>query len=153
MIFINNKDNQTVWNKHRTFFMFSTQWRSSVFLITFQNYSDSRPWLWTSDFDCYELNGACQLSLIDYYQLNLHYDFWHDIIIFFHLLRIDMMSISAFPTGMCKLFHVISEYNWLRLLTTIYFCCIIPCLVIIVKAIPKIAPSHQFTLGSYLSFE
>ena len=36
-------------------------------LVTFQSYSDSRPWLWTSDFDCYELNGGCQLSLIDYY--------------------------------------------------------------------------------------
>ena len=34
---------------------------------TFQSYSDSRPWLWTSDFDCYEMNGACQLLLIDYY--------------------------------------------------------------------------------------
>ena len=80
-------------------------------LVTFQSYSDSGPWLWTSDFDCYELNGACQLSLIDYYQLNLHYDFCHDINICLHLLRIDMMSIFALSTGMCKLFRVISEYN------------------------------------------
>ena len=36
-------------------------------LVTFQSDSDGRLWLWTSDFDCYELNGACQLSLIDYY--------------------------------------------------------------------------------------
>ena len=46
--------------------MFSTQRRSSVLLITFQNYSDSKPWLWTPDFDCYKLNKARQLSLIDY---------------------------------------------------------------------------------------
>ena len=123
-------------------------------LVTFQNYSDSRPWLWTSDFDCYELNGACQLLLIDnYYQLNLHYGFWHDIIIFLHLLRINMMSIFALPTGMCKLFRVISEYNWLNLLTTIYFCCIIPCWLLIVKTTPKIVPSHQFTLGPCFSFD
>ena len=80
-------------------------------LVTFQSYSDSRPWLWTSDFDCYELNGGCQLSLIDYYQLNLHYDFSHYRIIFLHLLRIDMMSIFALSTGMCKLFRVISELH------------------------------------------
>ena len=61
--FMSNKDNQTVWNKHRNFLCFCTL----KVLVTFQNYSDSRPWLWTSDFDCYELNGACQLLLIDYY--------------------------------------------------------------------------------------
>ena len=69
--FMSNKDNQTVWNKHRNFCVFYTV----KVLVTFQNYSDSRPWLWTSDFDCYELNGACQLLLIDYYQLNLQYNF------------------------------------------------------------------------------
>ena len=50
--------------------MFSTQWSSSVFLITFQNYSDSRSWLRTSDSDCYKLNrigGAnYHLSIIHY---------------------------------------------------------------------------------------
>ena len=73
MIFMSNKDNQTVWNKHMNFYVFDTV----KVLVTFQSYSDSeglsyfsklfRLWLWTSDFDCYELNGACQLSLIDYY--------------------------------------------------------------------------------------
>ena len=42
------------------FFMFS------VFLITFQNYSDSRQGLWISDSDCYKSNRARQLSLNDY---------------------------------------------------------------------------------------
>ena len=46
---MSNKDNQTVWNKHRNFIRFYTV----KVLVTFQGYSDSRPWLWTSDFDCY----------------------------------------------------------------------------------------------------
>ena len=62
MIFMSNKDNQTGINTG-IFYVFYTV----KVLVTFQSYSDSRPWLWTSDFDCYELNGACQLSLIDYY--------------------------------------------------------------------------------------
>ena len=67
MIFMSNKGNQTVWNKHMNFLCFLHSEGHSVFSVTFQNYSDSRLWLWTSDSDCYELNGARQLSLIDYY--------------------------------------------------------------------------------------
>ena len=39
------------------------------------------------------------------------------MIICLRLLRIDLMSIFALPAGMCELFRVISEYNWLHLLT------------------------------------
>ena len=48
--FVSNKDDQTVWNKHRNFYVFCTV----KVLVTFQSYPDSRPWQWTSDFDCYE---------------------------------------------------------------------------------------------------
>ena len=57
-----NKDNQTGINTG-IFYVFYTV----KVLVTFQSYSDGRPWLWNSDFDCYELNGVCQLLLIDYY--------------------------------------------------------------------------------------
>ena len=46
--------------------MFSTHLRSSVFLIDFQSDSNSRPWLWTPDSDCYELNRVYRLSITHY---------------------------------------------------------------------------------------
>ena len=138
---MSNKDNQTVWNKHRNFLCslhseglscFSDLFRQQTMVMDF--------WfrlLWTEwrmPIIAYRLLAEFTLWFLTWYNY------------FLHLLRKDMMSIFALPTGMCKLFRVISEYNWLHLLTTIYFCCIIPCLVLIVKTTPKMAPSHQFTL-------
>ena len=73
--FMSNKDNQTVWNKHKNFAFYTVK-----VLVTFQNYSDSRPWIWTFDSDCYELNGVCQLLVEDYYYYSIIYTMIFDMI-------------------------------------------------------------------------